>query len=455
MNFDILKTSFKDRYYNILDYGAKCEYGFNNQKAIQMAIVDCNLKGGGYVIIPNGLFITGPIKLLSNVCLKLEYNSYLKFNKDKNLYPLEYQKDKGSKKIKCISPIAIDNEENVGIIGNGTIDGDGDYWRYAKRFKFTDDEWSRLLNYSNNYIKTDEGEYWFPNKNYKDAFVGEKEFDFSSDISKYQDYFEFFRPNLINIRSTSKILLKDITIKNPPAFNLLLTYCDNVIIDNIKVLSNDSAQNSDAIDISLCENVEVKNCFVSCGDDGICLKSGTKTDGRKDKYTLKNIYIHDCKVAYAHGGFVIGSETSGDLSNVYVSNLTFFRTEKGIRIKSAPGRGGDVSNIHIENINMDQIQEEAIFLDMSYNSTDNYGRKVKADNKDAIIKFHDIDISNVISLNSKIGIHINGVSNDSIYNINFKDVTLVCDKAINIKNCKNINYKNVKILTKDENIIYE
>ena len=449
MYFDILETSFKQRYYNILDYGAKCDINYNNQKAIQMAILDCHNNGGGYVIIPNGLFITGPIKILSNVCLKFEYNSYLKFNKDKDLYPLVRQKDIGSKKIKCLSPILIDGETNVGIIGNGVIDGDGDKWRYAKRMKFTDYYWNELLKYSNNTSMTEEGEYWYPNKNYKDAFLGNIEFDLDSDISKYQDYFEFFRPNFVNIMSSSKILLKDITIKNPPAFNLLLTYCDNVIIDNIKVLSNDSAQNSDAIDISLCENVEVKNCFVSCGDDGICLKSGTKTDGRKDVYTLKNVYIHDCKVAYAHGGFVIGSETSGGLSNVWAENLTFFRTEKGIRIKSAPGRGGDVRDIHIKNINMDQIQDEAIFLDMSYNSVDNYGRKVKADNDKAIIKFHDIDISNVVSLKSKVGIHINGAYENAIYNIYLNDINLICDKASYMNNCKDIIQNNVNVITKE------
>ena len=448
MNFTIKETNFREVYYNILSFGAKSEFGFNNHDAIQEAINKCNLEGGGYVLIPDGLYITSPIKLLSNVCLKLSKNTYLKFLKDKSFYPLEYQLDKGSKKIKCVSPITILNEENVGIIGLGVIDGDGDLWRYAKRFKFNDNEWEELKRKSLNIIETNEGEYWFPNKNYMDAFTGNKEFDFNSDITKYQDYFEFFRPNLINIRSSSRLLISGVTIKNPPAFNLLLTYCTDVIIDGIKVLSNDTAQNSDGIDISLCENVEVKNSFVSVGDDGICLKSGTKTDGRKDKYELKNIYIHDNKVAYAHGGFVIGSETSGGLSNVYVSDLTFFRTEKGIRIKSAKGRGGDVSNIFIKNINMDQIKEEAIFIDMSYNSTDNYGRTVKADNMDAVMCFHDIDISNVISLDSKIGLYINGYDKDSIYNINISDSTLVCDKDSYINNAHDINLKNVNFIKK-------
>ena len=145
MNFKIELPSFKEKEYNILDFGAKSDMEFNNRLSIQKAIDECSKNGGGKVIIPNGYFLTGPITIKDNVNLYLESNAYLSFIKDKNEYPLIFTEYEGIKKIRAISPINANGASNIAITGSGVIDGNGDLWRGIKKFKLTEKEWDRCL----------------------------------------------------------------------------------------------------------------------------------------------------------------------------------------------------------------------------------------------------------------------------------------------------------------------
>ena len=138
MTFNVIRPEFKNKDYNILDFGAKSSYDFNNRIAIQNTIDECTKNGGGRVIIPNGFFKTGPITLKSNVNLYLEAGAYLSFLKSEEEYPLIFTEYEGIKKIRCISPINAKDQENIAITGSGVIDGNGHLWRGIKKFKVTD-----------------------------------------------------------------------------------------------------------------------------------------------------------------------------------------------------------------------------------------------------------------------------------------------------------------------------
>ena len=138
MNFKIEETKFIDKTYNILDFGAKSDVKFNNQKAIQMAIDECNKNGGGMVLVPNGFYLTGPISIKSNVNFHLDKDAFIKFTKSYEEYPLHFTEYEGIKRIRAISPITIENQENVAITGEGLIDRSGDLWRGIKKFKDTE-----------------------------------------------------------------------------------------------------------------------------------------------------------------------------------------------------------------------------------------------------------------------------------------------------------------------------
>ena len=145
MNFKIELPEFIEKYYSIIDFGAKSDREFNNQKAIQQAIDTASQNGGGIVVIPNGYYLSGPIELKSDVNLHLENNAFLQFTKSKEEYPLIWTEYEGIKRIRAVSPISAKNQKNIAITGSGIIDGAGDLWRGIKQFKLTKKEWERCL----------------------------------------------------------------------------------------------------------------------------------------------------------------------------------------------------------------------------------------------------------------------------------------------------------------------
>ena len=453
MNFNVLLPSFKDVSYNILDFGAKSDTKFNNQKAIQAAIDCCSKNGGGKVIIPNGYFLTGPITLKSNVNLYVSEAAFVQFSKSKEEYPLIFTDYEGIKRIRAISPINADSEENIAITGNGIMDGAGDLWRGVKHFKVTERQWAKMLLKSEYVIKTKETEIWCPTKTYFDGVnMGEPDYDMADVLEKSRENYDVFRPVFVSIKNCNKVLLQGVTFQNSPAWNIHPLFCKNFTMDSCNIKNPSYAQNGDGIDLESCENAEIKNTVFSVGNDGICLKSGKNSEARKIKVPTKNVWIHNCKVFDAHGGFVIGSEMSRGIENVIIEDCLFSGTEVGIRYKSALGRGGVVSNITMKNIVMSNIEKEAFIFDMGYklvNIEDTKEAKVEAKEED-IPYFKDLLIEDVLCNHAKTGLKINGLNENTISNITFKNVNVICDKAFDLNNYSNINFENAVFTEKDK-----
>lgn len=134
--FDMPKVEqpvFPDYSVNIVQFGAKNDGITLNSKAINHAIKEVNAKGGGTVIIPEGLWLTGPIELLSNVNLYTEKNALVVFTDDFEAYPIIKTSFEGLETRRCQSPISAWNAENIAITGHGVFDGAGDSWRPVKR----------------------------------------------------------------------------------------------------------------------------------------------------------------------------------------------------------------------------------------------------------------------------------------------------------------------------------
>lgn len=208
-------------------------------------------------------------------------------------------------------------------------------------------------------------------------------------------------------------------------------------MNNIIVKNEYSAQNGDGVDVESCTNVEIKNSTFEVGDDGICIKAGKNKKARMIKRPTKNVYIHDCMVYHAHGGIVIGSEMSRGIENLWCTNSTFVGTDIGIRFKSAIGRGGVVSDIHIENINMVDILNEAMIFNMDYSlfkmeheTTDDV---VTTDPSD-IPYFRDIYINNVYCSSSKTALKVVGINDKTIDKIYIKDSYINSLNTYTLKN---------------------
>src|SRR5688572_15252956 len=151
---------FKKDSFNILKYGGKPDGVTLNTKSINAAIDACNKKGGGVVVIPPGLWLSGPVTLKSNVNLHLQRNAFLLFTKDFSQYPLVEGNWEGLPQMRNQSPISATNASNIAITGFGIIDGSGEAWRMVKKEKFTESQWKVLL--ASGGVLTEDKKTWYP-----------------------------------------------------------------------------------------------------------------------------------------------------------------------------------------------------------------------------------------------------------------------------------------------------
>lgn len=370
-DFNITVPSFPDRRADIAEYGAVRDVfeiadSQKNAAAINAAIADLSKQGGGTVIIPAGLWVSGPIRLESNICLFLEKQAVLKFSKNREEYPLIITNYEGQECIRTVSPLTAENAENIAVSGGGIIDGSGDLWRPVKKFKLTERQWLALLKKSPYVIGTKEGGIWLPTES---AYLGNEKNIQKSDeeaLAQAEAYYDFYRPVMVSLKHCKNVLLEGVTFMNSPAWNIHPFFCENLTVRNVNIRNPYYAQNGDGIDIESCKNVHLHDSIFETGDDAICLKAGKNAQARSFYGPCENVYIHDCLVNEGHGGFTIGSEMSRSVRNVLVERCTFIGTDVGIRFKSAIGRGGTVENIEINNVHMLRIKEEAVIMTMAY-----------------------------------------------------------------------------------------
>ncbi|MCH5148946.1 MAG: glycoside hydrolase family 28 protein [Clostridiales bacterium] len=442
----MMEPKFNGKQYIITDFGAKSEIGFDNQEYIQKAIDLCSKEGGGTVVIPQGYWLTSPIELKSNVCLNADAGAYVRFTKSKEKYPLHYTEYEGRRAIRTISPITALNAKNIAITGEGTFDGNGNAWRPKKDWKMPAWEWNKKK--TSKYIaEVEDGLMWFPTESAYLGFKNNVDEKLPDALEKAADFYDWYRPVFISITSCENVLLRGVTVTNSPNWTIHPRYCKNVTVDGCYVKNSKEAQNSDGIDVDSCENVVIKNCVFDVGDDAICMKSGKGREARKLIAPTKNVEIYNCRVYRGHGGFVIGSEMSRGVENVYVHDCCFFTTDIGIRVKSALGRGGYIKNIKIDNITMCEIGGDCITFSMGYDI------KSALDIADNITKYYDDDIpviggfeiSNITCDSAARFLSIDGLESSPVKDIAFTNCHVTANGDIKMKNAENVTFNNVTV----------
>ena len=453
----ITEPVFKKDTINIIQYGAKPDGTSLNTKAINDAISACSAKGGGVVLIPNGFWLTGPIKLKSNVNLHLKKNALLLFSKNFNDYKIIEGNYEGVPSAKNESPIMGTNLQNIAITGKGTIDGNGDVWRMVGKNKLNESEWKDKIA-SGGSVSEDQ-KMWFPSEKTKKAYY-EKPSTLLGPGVKLEDFEpikDFLRPNLIVLTSCKNVLLEGVVFQNSPAWNVHPLMCENLTMRGLFIKNPDYAQNGDGADIESCKNVLMENCVFDVGDDAICIKSGKDVEGRKRGMPTENMIIRNNTVYNGHGGFVIGSEMSGGARNIFVYDCTFRGTDKGIRFKTTRGRGGVVENIFIKNINMVDIVSEAIFFDMYYwvkSPKQNEVAVVPAVTEETPV-FRNFYIENIVCSGANKGIFVRGIPEMPVQNIYMENLVLNTNIGVEIKDAKGIYIKNCDFTTKNgKELIY-
>ena len=342
-----------------------------NTKFIQSAIDACAKAGGGTVSLPSGRYISGTIFLKNNVALYLEPGSILEGSKKREDYPVTISKIRSyTDNYTNKSLIYGEDLENIAIIGQGTIDGNG------ASFKVSDE------------------------------MMGKARVDSLTLFETYKA-----RPYMIRIINCRNVLVSGITILNSPMWVQHYMACEDVNIEGITVNSRVN-HNNDGIDIDACNMVRISNCDIVSGDDAIVLKS---TADRP----CQNVVVTNCLISSNCNGFKLGTESNGGFRNITFSNSTIYDNKLGaIEIQMVDG--GSNERVSITNITMNNVGA-AIFIRLG-----NRARPFQINMpKPGMGKLSDVIIANIqASSVGKVGCSITGLPSFPVKNITLQNIRI-------------------------------
>lgn len=343
----IRPPQFPDRVFDITRYGAREGGNVKATTAIRDAIQACTAAGGGRVVIPAGVFLTGAIHLASNVNLHLEDGATLRFSRDpKDFLPVVLTRFESTECMNYSPFIYALDQTNIAITGNGTLDGGADaqhWWPWKKNA-----ERGPVPASSGNRALLAQGE--------KDVPVSQRIYGEGSEL----------RPNFVQPYRCSNVLIEGVNVINSPMWEINPVLCRNVIVRNLKI--NSHGPNNDGCDPECCSDVLIEGCEFDTGDDCIAIKSGRNRDGRRVNVPCENIVVRNCRMKDGHGGVSIGSEVSGGVRNVFMehNNMDSPHLDRALRIKTNSQRGGELENFYFRNNTVGVVARGVIDIDFYY-----------------------------------------------------------------------------------------
>lgn len=413
---------------NMQNIGAKADGKTINTQLINSTIERLSSAGGGTLFFPSGKYLTGSIHLKSNITIELEAGATLLFSDNFDHYlPFVEVRHEGVM-MNSFQPLvyAVD-AENITIKGEGTLDGQGQKW-WKEFFRVFVDLRDNGVRDINKYQPL-----WTA-CNDTSAIYAETNSDYKGTLQR-----RFFRPPFIQPIRCKNVKIEGVKIVNSPFWTVNPEFCDNVTIKAVTI-HNVPSPNTDGINPESCRNVHISDCHISVGDDCITIKSGRDAQARCLAVPCENITITNCTMLAGHGGVVIGSEMSGDVRKVTISNCVFDGTDRGIRIKSARGRGGIVEDIRINNLIMNNIKREAVVLNLKYSSMP---EEPKSERTPIFRKIH-INGLTVSDVNTPI--KIVGLEESPITDIVLRDIQIQGAKEKSIfENCHRITMEDVVV----------
>ncbi|KAF8757396.1 hypothetical protein HU200_010915 [Digitaria exilis] len=360
----------------ITEFGAVGDGVTLNTKAFQNAIFYLNSfadKGGAQLFVPAGRWLTGSFNLISHLTLSLDKDAVIIGSSDSSDWPVidplpSYGRGRELPGKRHQSLIFGSNLTDVIITGaNGTIDGQGAIW------------WDWFHNHTLNHT----------------------------------------RPHLVELMYSTNVVISNLTFKNSPFWNIHPVYCSQVLVQHVTILAPLNSPNTDGIVPDSSTNVCINHCYVRSGDDVVVIKSGWDEYGISFAQPSSNISISNITGETGGGaGIALGSEMSGGISEVRAEGLCIVNSLHGIRIKTAPGRGGYVKNVYIADVSMDNVS-------MAIRITGNYGEHPddKYD-RNALPVISNITIKDVVGINIGVAGILEGIQGDNFSSICLSNVSL-------------------------------
>ena len=452
----VARPDIPNRTVSVEEFGGVGDGVTLNTEAFANAFAWLAANGGGRVEVPAGVWFTGPIVLENHTELHLSEDAIIVFSADRDLYPVIATIFEGRDTYRCQPLISAFGKHDVAITGKGIIDGNGDPWRAVKKSKIAPAEWNKLVK-SGGVLSSDK-QTWYPTENFKKG-AGDADQNIARWAVTKEDFEsirDFLRPVMVNFKDCERVLLEGPVFQNSPCWNIHTAICTDLTVNDIAIRCPWYAQNGDGIDIESCKNVVLTNSWIDAGDDAICIKSGKDADGRRRGIPSENVIVKNCICYHGHGGFVVGSEMSGGVKNVYVKNCRFAGTDVGLRFKSTRGRGGVVENIWIEDIVMNDIATEALLFDLFYGgksatealedgdsntSTDMPAKPVD----ETTPQFRNIYVDNVVCRDARRAMLFNGLPEMNVENVVVKNTFIEAEIGAEINESTNVVLENVHI----------
>lgn len=410
------RPSFPDRVFNITDHGALPDGATKNTASIAAAIDACHAAGGGTVLIPPGLWLTGPIHLKSNVNLHAAEGARVVFStRFEDYLPVVLTRWEGVEVYNYSPLIYAKDADRIALTGRGVYDGQGEAW-------FPMRPWQ----------KADREKLW--NSEADGVPVAER---------IYGTVEGALRPSFVQPFNCTNVLIEGPTFTRSPFWVIHPVYCDRLIIRDVVVDSH--GINNDAVDLDSCTNSLVERCNFTVGDDAVALKSGRDADGWRVGKPCENIIVRHITSFNGHGGVVIGSELSGGARNAYFHDIYFKNTITAIRIKSKIGRGGVIEDIWFKDIIATGLSQRPVFwLDALYAS------HTVQPATDTLTKFRNIHVENLASWGSERSVEIGAYEAKPAENITVKNVFITAANGLLLENTEGVVLDGINIIPHSE-----
>ena len=419
----IVIPKFKAMDFDIRKFGAVGDGKTSCTDAIRKAIAACRAAGGGRVVVPDGRFLTGAVRLESGVNLHLGDRATLAFSSDLREYPIVFTRWEGVELMNVSPFIYAYDVENIAITGGGTLDGqaDADHW------------WNWRLPSPGTTGRDRPARTRLIEMQAKGVPVAERVFGAA----------DYLRPNFIQPYHSRNILIDGVTVVNSPMWEIHPVLCRSVTVRNVNIRSH--GPNNDGCNPESCRDVLIDGCTFDTGDDCIALKSGRNDDGRRLNVPVENVVIRNCTMKDGHGGVVIGSEISGGARNVFAEKcqMNSPQLDRALRIKTNSVRGGLIEGVYMRDVTVGEVAEAVVTINFFYEEGE--GGKYLPTVKD-------IDVRNVTSKKSQYALLLRGFKNAPISGVRIEDCTFEgVAKDDLLENVKGVELRNVRVNGKVRN----